>query len=92
MNDPMTDTAELFDFPCRFPIKAMGRQADGFEALVTGIVRRHAELWDGEDVRVAESAEGRFVSVTVTIQAESREQLDRIYMDLTACDQVLMAL
>jgi len=87
-----TDSDSLFDFPCRFPIKAMGRNGGNFESVVTDIVFRHAELFPGEEVRVQPSGKGNFLSVTVTIEAVSREQLDRIYHDLTDCAQILMAL
>ena len=43
----------LLEFPCAFPIKAMGRAEADFEALVVQIVRRHAELWSGDDWRPA---------------------------------------
>ena len=46
----------------------------------------------GESVRLQPSAQGNFVSVTVTIEATSKSQLDRIYQDLTDCEQILMAL
>ncbi len=87
-----TDRDTLFDFPCRFPVKAMGRDADDFEATVVGIVRRHApDLGEGA-VSLQPSRGGRFVSVSVTITATSRDQLDAIYNDLAEHDQVLMAL
>lgn len=88
----MSEETQLLEFPCRFPIKAMGRNNGNFETLVTGIVLTHAELYSGQEVTINESGAGNFLSVTVTIEAQSREQLDRIYMDLTACEQVLMAL
>lgn len=88
-SDPI-DT--LLEFPCRFPVKAMGRNGDDFEELVRSIVLRHAELHAGDDVRIQPSAQGNFLSVTVTIEATSKEQLDRIYQDLTDCEQILMAL
>jgi putative lipoic acid-binding regulatory protein len=82
----------LFEFPCEFPIKAMGAGSPGFEALVVGIVRRHAPNLREGAVVSRSSKGGKYLSVTVTIQAESREQLDAIYQDLTACPDVLMAL
>jgi len=82
----------LLEFPCRFPVKAMGRQSDEFEALVTGLVCAHAEIWPDEPVRSVPSKAGNFVSVTVVIEARSRQQLDTIYQALTDCAQVLMAL
>lgn len=87
-----SDDTSLFEFPCKFPIKAMGRSSDDFEALVTAIVLDNAERYPGAPVKVTSSGEGNFVSVTVTIEALSRAQLDRIYEDLSACEKVLMAL
>lgn len=86
------DNRPLIDFPCRFAIKAMGR-ADGSLAIeVEAVVRRHAPDVTGEDVSTTASAKGNYVSVTVTINATSREQLDAIYRDLHAHEAVLMTL
>ena len=82
----------LLTFPCEFPIKAMGKAADDFDALVVSLVRKHSpDLAEGA-VKSRLSKGGRFVSVTVTIRAQSREQLDNIYLDLSAEGRVLMAL
>jgi hypothetical protein len=70
----------------------MGRQSDGFEALVTRIVCSHAELWPGEPIRLTPSKAGRFVSVTAVVEARSQTQLDAIYQELSDCAHVLMAL
>jgi len=82
----------LLEFPCKFPVKAMGRSDERFEALVTEIILAHAEMYEGEGVTSSPSGSGNFVSVTVTIEALSKIQLDRIYQDLTDCEQVLVAL
>ena len=82
----------LLEFPCRFPIKAMGRNDDDFENIVTAIVLAHARLWPDEPIRSAPSTEGNFVSITAVIEAQSQQQLDAIYQDLTDCSQVMMAL
>ena len=82
----------LLEFPCRFSVKAMGRSEDGFEALVTSIILSHAEIYVGEQITINSSGSGKFTSVTVTIEALSKDQLDRIYQDLTDCGQVLVAL
>jgi putative lipoic acid-binding regulatory protein len=89
----MSDQQETpFEFPCAFPIKAMGRAASGFDLLVVEIVRRHAPGLEEGAVRVRESSGGKWVSVTVTVQAESKDQLDAIYRDLTADARVVWAL
>lgn len=82
----------LLEFPCRFPIKAMGKAGADFDALVVQIVRRHApDLTEGA-VSSRPSKGGRWVSVTVTIQATSRKQLDAIYQALSDHDRVVMVL
>jgi putative lipoic acid-binding regulatory protein len=86
------DDENLLDFPCDFSIKAMGRAEPGFDALVAEIVRRHApDLHEGS-VRTRNSRGGKWVSVTVTLRAQSKHQLDAIYLDLTAHEKVVMAL
>ncbi len=88
----MQDSTPLLEFPCDFAIKAMGRAGTDLEAVVVGIVRRHApDLGEGA-VRSRPSRDGNYLSVTVTLHADSREQLDDIYRELTAHEQVLMAL
>lgn len=82
----------LLEFPCKFPVKAMGRDIDGFQALVEKIVFEHADVFPDEPVTTNFSDTGKFVSVTVTIEAVSKDQLDRIYQALTDCEQVVVAL
>jgi putative lipoic acid-binding regulatory protein len=82
----------LLEFPCRFPIKAMGRNDGAFEGLVNGIIAAHAKLWPGEEIRSTASKTGVYVSITAVIEATSQQQLDAIYQQLTDCEQVLMAL
>ena len=87
----MTEESPLV-FPCTFPIKAMGFARDDFDTLVVEIVRRHSpDITEGA-VAVRKSSNNKYISVTVTIEALSRDQLDAIYRDLTACEHVLMSL
>jgi uncharacterized protein len=83
---------DLFQFPCRFPIKAMGRADAELEAIVLEIVARHAPGFDAAAVRVRPSRGGKWMAVTVTIEAQSRAQLDAIYRDLTDHAAVVWAL
>ena len=82
----------LLEFPCKFPIKAMGRHSETFQVVVEEIVFRHAEMWPGERVQLTPSRAGNFVSITTVIEAQSQAQLDAIYQDLTDCELVIMAL
>ena len=79
-------------FPCQFPIKMMGRDTPEFRATARALVEKHAGAVADDAVQTALSRNARFVSVTVTITAESQEQLDNIYRDVTSHDDVLMAL
>lgn len=79
-------------FPCDFPIKVMGQRADDFQLLVAGIVRRHAPDLDEGRLRIQESRNRRYQSVTLTISATSRAQLDAIYRDLSGHERVMMVL
>ena len=79
-------------FPCSFPIKVIGRHEADFEALVVAMISAHVGAIPAESVRSRESSSGRFLSVTVTVIAQSREQLDNVYRTLTAAEQVLFVL
>jgi len=88
----MTERETLLEFPCDFPVKAMGRAEEDFDALVVEIVRRHAPDLRESAVVSRPSKGGKWVSVTVTIQATSQEQVDAIYRSLSDHDRVVMAL
>ncbi len=82
----------LLEFPCEFPIKMMGRDEDGFRETARQLVEKHTGPLDDSAVQASLSAKGNFVSVTVTVTATSREQLDNIYREVSGHDAVLMAL
>jgi putative lipoic acid-binding regulatory protein len=80
------------EFPREFPIKVMGRQDSDLRALTQAIIERHAGLIADSSVKTRTSADGNFLALTYMVHAASREQLDSIYRELTACKSVLMAL
>lgn len=90
----MIDNQEetIIEFPCKFPIKAMGVSEDGFDILVVDIVRRHVSDLTENAVKSRTSQGGKYISITVEVVAESKQQLDKIYLDLTAHEKVLWAL
>jgi putative lipoic acid-binding regulatory protein len=79
-------------FPCVFPIKVMGRTQDGFAQSVTEVVRKHAPDFDPASLEMRASKEGNWLSVTATVNANSREQLDNLYRELVAHPMVKMVL
>ncbi len=90
----MTDTENEspLQFPCEFPIKAMGKSGCDLDMVVVEIVRRHVPDLSEGAVRSRASTQGNYVSVTVVVNATSRAQLDAIYQDLVDCETVIMAL
>ncbi len=82
----------LFEFPCQFPIKAMGKADVELDLIVVEIVRRHAPNMTESSVSSRPSKDGNFMAITVIIEASSKLQLDAIYQDLTDHPHVLMAL
>lgn len=82
----------LLEFPCDFPIKMMGRDTPEFRIAVRELVEKHTGPLDDSAIQSSLSRNGRFVSVTITVAAESRQQLDNIYREVTAHEDVLMAL
>ncbi len=90
-NKETSEEESLMGFPCSFPIKVMGKAADDFDILVVEIVRKHHPDVAKSAIKTKPSREGKYISVTVTIEAQNREHLDNIYLELTAHERVLMA-
>lgn len=82
----------LLEFPCDFPIKAMGETSDDLDQIVMEIVRRHVDDIAEGAVSRRESSGGKFTSITVTIRATSKAQIDAIYQDLTDHHRIKFAL
>jgi putative lipoic acid-binding regulatory protein len=82
----------LLEFPCKFPVKAMGLSCDEFEVAVIDIISRHVEDMAEDALSIRPSKNGKYTSITATITARSKQQLDAIYMELTACEHVSIAL
>jgi len=73
----------LIEYPSRFPVKVMGANVDGFVHAVTEIARRFDPGFDAATVEMRPSSGGKYLGVTVTITATSREQLDELYRTLS---------
>ena len=92
MDPPDDRDKSLLTFPCTFPIKVMGRREDGFAQVVSEVVLRHAPDFDPATMEMRSSKQGRYLSLTVTINARSREQLDALYSELSGHPMVIMVL
>ena len=90
----MSDKPEesLLEFPCRFPIKMMGRDGDTFRQVAIELVESHAGKIPEDSISESRSRKGNFLSITVTIDAENQQQLDNIYQALSDHEEILVAL
>jgi uncharacterized protein len=87
---PIPDS--LIEYPVEFPVKVMGRTQPGFAQQMLAIVKKHAPDFDESTVGMRPSREGKYLSLTFTINATSRQQLDALYQDLSDHPMVQMAL
>jgi putative lipoic acid-binding regulatory protein len=82
----------LLEFPCSFPIKIMGRTEDSFANAMLEVVLRHAPDFDSATLVMKASSGNKYLSLTCTINATSKQQLDDLYREITAHPMVVMAL
>jgi putative lipoic acid-binding regulatory protein len=74
----------LIEYPCDFPVKVMGANAEGFAQEIIEVVLRHAPDFDPAAMQVRASGKGNYLSLTCTFRAHSQAQLDALYLELTA--------
>lgn len=89
---PVAAQVSALEFPCTFPIKIMGRTRDGFAQAIVEIVRRHAPDFEPSTLEMRTSSAGNYLSMTATVNATTREQLDELYRELVANEMVAMVL
>ena len=82
----------LMKFPHDYPLKVMGRNTDDFRSVVLGIVQKHMGPVDANKIEERPSRDGTYLGLTVTVVATSKAQLDALYMELTTCERVMVAL
>ena len=82
MPSPSTDS--LIEYPCDFPIKVMGEQVDGFVDAMLMIVRHFDPEWRDDRMTQRPSSAGKYLGLTLTVRATSREQLDELYRTLSS--------
>ncbi len=87
--DPADD---VMKFPMDFPIKIMGKRVDTFAEEVVAVVKSHAPAFDPATLEMRASRNGNYLSLTATIRAESRPQLDALYRALSSHPLVTLVL
>ena len=88
----MDEQQSLLSYPVQFPMKILGRREGGFAQAVMAIVLRHAPDFQPASMEMRPSRQGKYLSLTVTVNATSREQLDALYRDLCDHPAVVMVL
>ncbi|HYW57195.1 MAG TPA: DUF493 family protein [Polaromonas sp.] len=82
----------LIEYPSLFPIKVMGVKVDGLVNAITMIAREFDPAFDASTIELRESKGGKYIGVTITIMATSREQLDELYRTLSTHPMVKVVL
>ena len=82
--EPVGSGAEtLLEFPCDFPLKIMGLAQDNLAQEVLAVIHRLAPDYDGKNMEMRASSSGKYVSLTCTVNDQSKAQLDDLYRALT---------
>ncbi len=88
----MTESESLLTFPCEFVLKVFGHKNDEFEKTVISILNTHCSDLKENAFSYRDSTDGKYLSISVKINATSKEQLDAIYRELSANPHILMVL
>jgi putative lipoic acid-binding regulatory protein len=97
MNTPVTPPdiprqESLIDYPSQFPIKVMGQKTEGLVQAISSVARQFDPAFDASTIELRESKGGKYLGVTITITATSREQLDELYRTLSTHPMVKVVL
>jgi len=85
-------SSSLLEYPCEFPLKVFGLQQAGFAQAVLEVVTRHDPGFQASTIETRASKNARYVSLTCTVHATSREQLDALYQELCDHPSIVMVL
>lgn len=89
---PVPAQSSLIEYPSPFPIKVMGLQVDGFVHAVTYVAKQFDPTFDASAIELRESKGGKYLGVTITVTATSRDQLDALYQTLSTHPMVKVVL
>lgn len=82
----------LITYPSAFPIKVMGAQVAGFVEAMAALARQFDPAFDASTIEQRPSSGGRYLGLTLTVTATSREQLDELYRTLSTHPMVKVVL
>lgn len=82
----------LWEFPQHYPLKIMGEAAHPMREIVANILLRHVPEFDPSSITERLSRAGKYVSLSATVYVECKEQINGMYADFAACEQIRMVL
>jgi hypothetical protein len=85
-------TDSLIEYPSDFPIKIMGVMRDDFAQTIVDVVIQHDPEFHAGKMEMRPSSKGNYLSLTATVRATSREQLDNLYRALSSHPMVKVVL
>lgn len=91
-NRPIPPEESLIEYPSRFPIKVMGAHVEGFVEAIVMVAQQFDPEFDSRSVERRPSSGGKYLGLTITVTATSREQLDELYRTLTTHPMVKVVL
>ena len=89
---PLPTEESLIEYPSDFPIKVVGIMHDEFTDRIVEMIIEHDPTFDAGKVEMRPSSQGNYLSLTVTVRATSREQLDNLYRALSGHEMVKFVL
>jgi uncharacterized protein len=92
MPEPDGGSASLIEYPSDFPIKVMGARAEGFVEAIVAVARRYDPTFEESRLELRPSRAGNYLSITITVTATSRDQLDALYGELSSHPMVKVVL
>ena len=82
----------LLNFPCDLFVKVLGQNKSDFRSVAEAIVKAHYADLDIEQIKEKASKNGRFLSLTFAVYAQNKDQIDALYQELVASEDVLLVL
>ena len=82
----------IIKFPCDFTIKIMGKTQSDFEKVALAIIKKHFPQMDASRIQKKLSKDNNYLSLSITVFATSKMQLDALYLELSSTKEILMVL
>ncbi len=79
-------------YPCEFTLKVLGKNNPEFEQKALMITREFFPELKENAIMPRLSKDKNYLSLSITVMAQSREQLDKIYQAYTAAPEIVTAL